>query len=692
MKKFFALSAAALAIFATACNKELAPETEISGNKVKMTLTVNAPAETRTALEDGVNVVWQEGDAITVFGSETSNSNGYKFTIKSGVGSATATFEGEIAEDDISEVFYAVYPAVAVRPASLKSGEIELDKSLGEVQTAVKDGYDPDYAVLAGIVSADNKVTFLHGMAYFKLTVGTEGVYSINLKTSNTRFGGRPVYEVSSDEGFGIKPSAIRNAEDNITLKPASGTFEKGATYYIPVPVKDSKLRELTVSYAFDEEGTAVESISTEAKSNENLELGKVYNLGTPPIEQNPSPTLNVQVTVVENIDPDAAEGLVIKNAYTVRNCTDEDILVSYDGVVVTSASVSDGAVTYAVSANDWETMREGWIKLALDGSDEYTIVVTQRADGLVYNYTWNFSDDEWQAALEAAAPGAKGTTNQDGWTVTLDGLTYTSGTKDGKWGSDSDGSFIQPNGGGSKTERVFSFNAPIDGILRITAKSASSGNAREVNVEDAAGKQTQTVDAQAVLEYEVAAGDVYVYPSGGIRFYKFEYVSGSTGGNGGGDDPGTEPGEPHKYNFYMNEKTIVQTIDGTVGANYFAIGGTSALQCSENGYFGVDGFEILGQYYNYAKKLDSSNPFSFTTSPDLKSSVRFFAGLRENKGTDTKIRLRANDKSIIYEGSFEYTVITDSGIIELEPGTAYTIDKESGEVGLFYVEVVESL
>ena len=691
MKKFFALSAAALAIFATACNKELAPETEISGNKVKMTLTVNAPAETRTALDDeGVNVLWQEGDAITVFGSETSNSNGYKFTIKSGVGSATATFEGEIAEDDISEVFYAVYPAVAVRPASLESGKIELDKSLGEVQTAVKDGYDPDYAVLAGIVSADNKVTFLHGMAYFKLTVGTEGVYSINLKTSNTRFGGRPVFEVSSDEGFVIKPSAIESAKDNITLKPASGTFEKGATYYIPVPVKNSTLKVLTVSYAFDEEGTAVESISTDAKSNEYLELGKVYNLGTPPIEQNPSPTLNVQVTVVENIDPDAAEGLVIKNAYTVRNCTDEDILVSYDGVVVTSASVSDGAVTYAVSANDSETMREGWIKLALDGSDEYTIVVTQRADGLVYNYTWNFSDDEWQAALAAAAPGAKGE-NISGWTVTLDGLTYTSGSSNGKWDSDSDGYFIQPNGGGSKTARVFSFNAPIDGILRITAKSASSGNAREVNVEDAAGKQTQTVDAQAVLEYEVAAGDVYVYPGGGIRFYKFEYVSGSTGGNDGGDDPGTEPGKPHTYIFYMNEKTIVQTIDGTVGANYFTIGGTSALQCSETGYFGVDGFEILGQYYNYAKKLDSSNTFSFTTSPDLKSSVRFFAGRRDDDDKDTKIRLRANGKST-YEGSFEYTVITDSGLIELEPGTAYTIDKQNGEVGLFYVEVVESL
>lgn len=154
---------------------------------------------------------------------------------------------------------------------------------------------------------------------------------------------------------------------------------------------------------------------------------------------------------------------------------------------------------------------------------------------GAPVTLTWDFSNAEWQAAFEAAAPTAKGT-NQTDWTVSLDGLTYTSGTGNGKWDSDADGYFIQPNGGGSVKDdgatlsRTFSFTAPADGILKVTAKTASSGNARAVNVMDANKTQTQDVDALEVLEYEVAAGVVYTYPGGGIRFYKFEftYIDGS--------------------------------------------------------------------------------------------------------------------------------------------------------------------
>ena len=64
----------------------------------------------------------------------------------------------------------------------------------------------------------------------------------------------------------------------------------------------------------------------------------------------------------------------------------------------------------------------------------------------------WDFSSAAWQSALEAGAASAKGS-NQANWTVSVDGLTYTSGSKNGKW--DASG-YIQPNGSGSTTERVF--------------------------------------------------------------------------------------------------------------------------------------------------------------------------------------------------------------------------------------------
>ena len=143
-------------------------------------------------------------------------------------------------------------------------------------------------------------------------------------------------------------------------------------------------------------------------------------------------------------------------------------------------------------------------------------------AAGAPVTLTWDFSTAEWQAAFEAAAPGAKGT-NQADWTVSLDGLTYTSGTGNGKW--DANG-FIQPNGGGSTTSRVFSFTAPAGGTLKITAQSANSSETRDIVVLDSNGvEQTSGVLTQTELEFDVAAGEVYIYPKGGIRFYKFEFT-----------------------------------------------------------------------------------------------------------------------------------------------------------------------
>ncbi len=83
----------------------------------------------------------------------------------------------------------------------------------------------------------------------------------------------------------------------------------------------------------------------------------------------------------------------------------------------------------------------------------------------------WDFSSAAWQSALEAGAASAKGS-NQANWTVSVDGLTYTSGSKNGKW--DASG-YIQPNGSGSTTERVFTLHvhgacrrkADCDGVFR---------------------------------------------------------------------------------------------------------------------------------------------------------------------------------------------------------------------------------
>ena len=148
--------------------------------------------------------------------------------------------------------------------------------------------------------------------------------------------------------------------------------------------------------------------------------------------------------------------------------------------------------------------------------------------------YTWDFSTTEWQAALADQAAAAclddNGNTNVANWSVSYDGLTYTSGSKNGKWGK---AGYIQPNGGGSVSERVFSFTAPADGLLKVTVSNTgdSEATSRLVTVNTGGSESSQVGGVPSktptTLTFEVKEGAVKVYPAGGgLRFYKLAFTT----------------------------------------------------------------------------------------------------------------------------------------------------------------------
>lgn len=164
-------------------------------------------------------------------------------------------------------------------------------------------------------------------------------------------------------------------------------------------------------------------------------------------------------------------------------------------------------------------------------------------------SYTWDFSTAEWQAALAEQAPEAcldnNDNTNVANWSVSLDGLTYTSGSKNGKWGK---AGYIQPNGAGSVSERVFSFTAPVDGFLKVTVSNTGDSEAttRLVTVNTGGSESSQVGGVPSktptTLTFEVKEGAVKVYPTGGgLRFYKLAFTT--EGGSGGDPDQPVEPG-----------------------------------------------------------------------------------------------------------------------------------------------------
>ena len=510
---------AAVAALAVSCQKEPVNE-PVPAKGIEKTFVVSSP-ETRTAL-DGMSVRWAEGEEINVIAATTGNQ--YTFTLSDGAGSSSASFTGTLAEDDAEEtVFYAVYPNVAIRPASLENDLIELDKTLGATQKAVKDGFDPEFALMTAVSGEDGKFTFRHGVAYFKVTIGNEDVASVNLKSSNTRFQGRPQI-VASTGAY----SNIQGAADNITLAPEEGTLEYGATYFIPVPCKNSSIKTLTLTYAFSD-GTT-KSMSTDAKASVKLELGKVYNLGTPTFIMVPT----ILATDPSGLEYDATSGSF---SFEIVNPVEgQSVTASLaEGVDwISNVTVGDGVVTFDCGQNTGDE-RSAKITLSYEGAEDVEVTVRQKAAGTVSeDYVWDFSSSEWTAEL-----ASKGNANSDitEWVSTVGGLTWTSVAKS-KWNTRTIGgvtyTYIQAGGKGSTADRVFTFTVQNAGKLYVTTTGTSStaddGRMCTVKVGDSdevskVGGSSQ--DMLTVNEFDIEAGDVYVYSTGNaLRFFKIEFHS----------------------------------------------------------------------------------------------------------------------------------------------------------------------
>lgn len=533
-KSLFILSA--VLMFFVACNKESIPYSVNENGQIHKVFSVTT-VKTRTSLDgDGVTVKWVKDDEINVIARTTGNQ--YTFTVKDGTeGSSSAEFEGDINAADAEEtVFYAVYPNVN---ASITKGATKDDdvivfansavtghrKYFGtkdDPATAIKDGFDSAFAPMTAVNDGSNMV-FRHGAAFFKLKMCTTGVKTIKLQSSGSaRFNGRPNYKAADGT-----TSNVESAQSYILAQPSSGTFEENATYYIPVLTKQSDVKNLTITYTLSD-GSTTASVTTTSLNSTKLASGVIYDLKTPPVVFTPSIT---------------APGVEIAQTATGGNITFEIEHPAADGVIsiaetggktnpadfVLNTTLKTDHFEFTCDENGETSPRSFYVSLTYtyNGSaDQVTkdIVITQA--GAAIHKDWDFSSTEWQSALEDQASSAcsetNGNTNVAAWTVAYDGLTYTSGSKDGKW---STSGYIQPNGAGSTTTRYFSFVAEMSGTLTITAASAKTSEERKVAVKcGTSSEETQGCTTQTNLEFDVSAGTVYIYPKAGIRFYRIKF------------------------------------------------------------------------------------------------------------------------------------------------------------------------
>lgn len=199
-------------------------------------------------------------------------------------------------------------------------------------------------------------------------------------------------------------------------------------------------------------------------------------------------------------------------------------------------ATVEDGTLTYTtdyVSTMTAGTYTLGVVAKVADDTLKPSEMAVKEFEIFPKTILWDFSTKKWQTALEAAAPNATNSNNMADWTVSLDGLTYTSGPGDGRW----EKTYIQPNGAGDASKRVFSFTAYGPGILKVVASNTGNSANMDRNVtvqlgDDAANAMSKpggyAAGSQQPIEFYLNITEtttVSIYPTGGLRFYSMEFT-----------------------------------------------------------------------------------------------------------------------------------------------------------------------
>lgn len=520
MKKISVIIATALAFILAGCQVENQP----AGRKlVEKTFSVLS-ADTRTAL-DGMDIKWAAGDEINVIGvNSAGTATSHPFTLQSGAGSKSAVFKGEVNDDETS--FYAIYPNLPFDATKFANGYLVLKNALG-TRSAVKDGFDSSCAVMMAKEDGSGNLPFVHCMAYIKIKINEDDVNGITITSSGSaRFNGKPSFTLAS-----MANNTVESANATVT---ASGSFLKGETYYIPVTVKASSLKNITVKYSFSD-STPDQSLVTEKLSSVTMVAGAVYDFGCPPISKPTGPSVSLNKTSVSDVEPDAASGLQIADAYAIANGTDTDITVTTDGTVVTAASVSAGTVTYTVSENTG-TARKGWIGLQAGSEEVKKIEVNQKGSAAIVlttittTTTWGASD--WAAI--ATAYSCDGVALQQDFI--FNNLGFVNGSGSGFKIASANGQLQLAGSGAAGTKCCVQFKIGGEGTVTIKCRSANKTAARNLKIALGTTEKGQiTAPAyegtdpvtESVPIYNVTSGDLLnIYSANsGINIYEITWT-----------------------------------------------------------------------------------------------------------------------------------------------------------------------
>lgn len=232
------------------------------GESVNMTFNAAIGEDnTKTAL-DRTSVLWSANDAIKIY----ANGTGYDFTLASGAGTTSATFNGTAAP---AETYYAIYPASAANGITTKA---RLSFTVPATQNYESGTFAQGANIMVAYGSNKDLLRFKNLCGVLKLTVkGNETISSVSI-TSNTEgecLNGTGA--VSMKYGTFDPSTSVTDGTGVVTLNCGEGVqlTQDGIPFYIVLP-------EETLAGGFkvclcDKDGGQMEVSAPASESNKIL-------------------------------------------------------------------------------------------------------------------------------------------------------------------------------------------------------------------------------------------------------------------------------------------------------------------------------------------------------------------------------------------------------------------------------------
>ena len=279
MKKYilpFMSIAMLMAMASCSSSDDAVTENNTEGKLIQITFTATqeSNADTRTALGTENSVIWKTGDKIGVFDGEYDTKYNHLFTLSSAEGSTSCSFTGEVYQTNKNH--YAVYPFT--EGAYFEEEDLVVgcpgvcNITLPSTQTAHKDSFDPNAALMIAYSLDNNTFNFLNVVSLVKVT--TYFACKRIVLNANKDIAGTGKLYYSDTNPF---INFTSNTSKSIVLKPQDGQDEIAAgTYYIAVnPVT------LSSGWSISFTSTDYNVYTRKANSGVTFNRGKIRSIGT---------------------------------------------------------------------------------------------------------------------------------------------------------------------------------------------------------------------------------------------------------------------------------------------------------------------------------------------------------------------------------------------------------------------------